>query len=79
MWLQTRGLERIGEHDEPTHNRGGVLDLVFSNLIAEESNIIQTDMSDHTTVRVTLKFKKNERDVDLTRHPKRVTQKELRM
>jgi len=38
-WAEEQGLAVVSPYDQPTHDRGNVLDLVFSNVIGAEAHI----------------------------------------
>ena len=61
-----------------THNKGGHLDLVFSNLDVLDWSLQAVDFTDHSVIAVKLALNKTHLDVDISCMPTRITQAEMR-
>ncbi len=66
--------------DAVTHNRGGSLDQVYTNLVVEHGQLTSVDsrLSDHMMISATLRFIQEERDFRMHQPGEGVTLKAIR-
>ena len=56
-----------------THNFGGHLDQIFTNIPGLQATMEDTGLSDHKMIRLQVRFMKDKSDVDLDNMPTKIT------
>jgi hypothetical protein len=73
-FLEIRGIRPVFEGSTATHDRGGHLGQVFTNLKVK-SKLVPLELSEHASLSMVLRFQKTDLDLDLRCIPTLITQK----
>ena len=61
-----------------THNKGGHLDQIFTNIPGLQAKLEDSDLTDHKQIRLQIRFVKDRNDVDIDNLPTKITQADIR-
>ena len=72
------GLRETIHKGQPTHNKGGHLDQIFTNIEGLEAKLEDSELTDHKQIRLQIRFIKSQQDVDIDNLPTKITQADIR-